>query len=1221
MRKASLIILSAILVSPLSAVASNVTTFQNGTTVEVAQLADPIRATNINLSVPADGTLMGASVDISSVIPNATNPDCPGRVQVYLGDTLLWEFSGSGYGALGRQDVFLPDTAQRKSSFGEDGGSGNCSIRLMKDAVIKNATMEVKCSGAGSVIGMDHFRPLENSNYFGFSVSGAGDVNGDGYDDVIIGEPENSSKGKNSGMAHIFFGGPVINRTADVALAGESPWNFFGVSVSGAGDVNGDGCDDVIVGATNLADRQPPNDVSTAYVYFGGAAMDALPDVVLKGWSNSSFGVSVSGAGDVNGDGFDDVVVGAANLTTENGVGRALVYFGGPRMDNASDVMLVAGSPGEGFGHAVSGAGDINNDSYDDVIVGAYTGVMRPDANPAGHGAYLFLGGKTMDGGADLYFDGEAQDGTLGVSVSGAGDVDGDGYDDMAVGSPGRDSNRGAAFVYYGGERPDGEADIVFNGTSAGDLFGASVSDAGDVNADGLADLVITAPGFSKPDWIYLGKAYVLYGGEDMQWNRDPFFIGTGTLDGYYLAGSSAGDVNGDGFDEFFLGSPVNDLCPIFTHGGDGLYQPDISVGGRGVWTKTGHFRGAETTLPFPMILQNYLDSKPPGVKDSYGNVYVDVPVSLTAKCGGTITLGRLNVTYVYQTTILNFTQPLSEYVKAHLAEQDAAGNVTVPIKVVSATPGRMKLLNPLIKLDGPPVLRAPIPDQRLAEDTRADALLDLQYYFRDDYDAFGDLRFCATAVTNGSAVGVTIHNGHFLSADSRAQPMSRNWTGEARVVVGCTDTRNRTARSNEFTITVYNVNDVPLIIGPEPPPAFTGEEYRYQVLSADGDEDPVEYALVKGPTGMAIDPTTGLISWPSPVKGVYEMIVRVSDGQENSSRSYILTVSNRPIWIANWTVPEAQKEVRYSYKIPAVSETGKELVYRLAASPAGMTVGAYSGVLEWIPAHAGEYPVSVNVSDGDYHFLYNFTINVVRGNKAPRFVSDPVLKATQGLKYEYPVRAMDEDGDALSFSFVSSPANMIINASSGMVEWMPAATGDFNVTIKVSDGRGGEGFQEYMLRVREYARAKVEILEPRAGRTVSGRVTIEGRATGGTLGVGHVEVRIDSGDWVQAEGNSTWFFKLDTTRLADGGHRLGVRAFDGYAYSEEATREFNVRNAGIEYPLILGAVIIALVAAAAAILKRRRGRSPGVPGQAVPEGAAPEAPPEASPPENAGRF
>ena len=147
-------------------------------------------------------------------------------------------------------------------------------------------------------------------DFLGWSVAAAGDVNGDGYADVIVGAWANDTGGTNAGAVYVYFGGPTADAVADVTLFAEAPGDVFGITVAGAGDVNGDGYDDVIVGATQN-DAAGVN-AGRAYVYFGGLGMDAVADLTLTGEAaGDNFGISVAAAGDVNGDGYDDVIVGA----------------------------------------------------------------------------------------------------------------------------------------------------------------------------------------------------------------------------------------------------------------------------------------------------------------------------------------------------------------------------------------------------------------------------------------------------------------------------------------------------------------------------------------------------------------------------------------------------------------------------------------------------------------------------------------------------------------------------------------------------------------------------------------------------------------------------------------------------------------------------------------------------------------------------------------------
>jgi len=151
---------------------------------------------------------------------------------------------------------------------------------------------------------------LASGDRFGISVASAGDVNGDGFADVIVGAWANDAGGADAGRAYVYFGGPAADATPDLALTGAAANDSFGYSVASAGDVNGDGFADLLVGA--YGSDAGGADAGRAYVYFGGPAADATPDLTLTGAAaNDVFGYSAASAGDVNGDGFDDIMVGA----------------------------------------------------------------------------------------------------------------------------------------------------------------------------------------------------------------------------------------------------------------------------------------------------------------------------------------------------------------------------------------------------------------------------------------------------------------------------------------------------------------------------------------------------------------------------------------------------------------------------------------------------------------------------------------------------------------------------------------------------------------------------------------------------------------------------------------------------------------------------------------------------------------------------------------------
>jgi hypothetical protein len=388
-----------------------------------------------------------------------------------------------------------------------------------------------------SAISGKFFNGQGNFDSFGNSVASAGDVNGDGYDDIIVGAYGYTSPNFNKGKAYIYFGGPAMDNTADVTMEGEAALHYFAISVSGAGDVNGDGYADVIVGAygsTVYAGR--------AYIFFGGAAMDNIVDKVMDGEvTNNYFGYSVAAAGDVNGDGYSDVIVGAYGNTSSTG--RAYIYYGGANMNTTADITMSGQAAFDQFGVSVSTAGDVNGDGYGDVIVGAFG-----NSSNAGR-AYIYYGGATMNNIADLTMSGEGANQYFGVSTSTAGDVNGDGYDDVIIGAYSYGSSVGRAYLYYGGAVMNNTVDVTMTGEASGGWFGVSVSTAGDLNGDGYSDVVVGAFGYANNS----GRAYVYFGGLRMDNTADKTLTGE-TVSNFGYSVASAGDVNGDGYSDLLVG-------------------------------------------------------------------------------------------------------------------------------------------------------------------------------------------------------------------------------------------------------------------------------------------------------------------------------------------------------------------------------------------------------------------------------------------------------------------------------------------------------------------------------------------------------------------------------------------------------------------------------------------------------------------------------------------
>ncbi|HEV8121332.1 MAG TPA: FG-GAP-like repeat-containing protein [Candidatus Polarisedimenticolia bacterium] len=429
-------------------------------------------------------------------------------------------------------------------------------------------------------------------------------------------------------VAIALFAGPRVGAASSITSrilidpVGENFGDVFGSSVAWVGDVNGDGYDDLLIGAFHYPETAS---VGQAYLYFGGPALDSVADLVIPAPAGGGglFGASVASAGDFNGDGYPDFIIGAPQSSNE---GKAFIYYGGPSLDATPDLTLIGESTGSltMFGASVATARDVNGDGFDDVIVGA-PHYGRTSGEWDGR-AYVFFGGAVPDAVPDRVFSAVGSQDQMGTAVGSAGDMNGDGHPDLFASAPYNDTpvlNAGAIYVWFGGPGFDTTPDLVLHGSGINERLSLTAANAGDVNADGFSDLI----GAEKD------HVYVWFGGSSPNPVADLTFAGS------YSSVAGAGDVNGDGIDDFAVGAP-NDVS-------GGLGRVSVYFGGSAVDTVEdldyvgdsggdiglciaggGHVDGPG---PADLIVSAYYD--PDSIGYNQGRVYV---FANSPSCGGT---------------------------------------------------------------------------------------------------------------------------------------------------------------------------------------------------------------------------------------------------------------------------------------------------------------------------------------------------------------------------------------------------------------------------------------------------------------------------------------------------------------------------------------------------------------------------------------------------------
>ena len=539
---------------------------------------------------------------------NEADDDCDGEVDEAVANTYFEDADGDGYGnpTETTQACSVPEGYAETDDDCDDvlaevnpGAEEICDDGLDNNCDEEAGTCELDAEASDVV-----FWGAAAFDNAGMSTAGGGDLNGDGYDDIVIGAKHESTAANQAGAAYVIYGrsaeefaaatadtdGVMDLSDADIILTGEADADKAGRQVAIIPSVNDDGNADLVVAAPSA---DPSGSASgTVYVLFGGGTSGSLADadLIVNGVTGFNYTGLALGGGDLVAAGdSSDVLIGApGNDTGGNNTGTIWIVEGvvnpGEVDVNTLSNYVTGQSVDDGIGKAFDVL-DVNGDGQDDLIVGAAESSEGGTDAGIVHVVFGPISGAYSLADADAQYTGESASDQFGFAITTAGDTDGDGYDEWIAGAPFDDEggpDAGAAYVVQGGMSlvsgaVDEHATLKLVGEAAADQFGLGVAGGGDVNKDDQVDFIVTAP--YTGGTVDYGSAYVFYGpleGTVSGAEHDARMDGNTLGDNVGSNVAMVGDVDGDGADAFLVGAPFKDT--IGEDGGGAYLMLDLGL-------------------------------------------------------------------------------------------------------------------------------------------------------------------------------------------------------------------------------------------------------------------------------------------------------------------------------------------------------------------------------------------------------------------------------------------------------------------------------------------------------------------------------------------------------------------------------------------------------------------------------------------------------------------
>ncbi len=928
----------------------------------------------------------------------------------------------------------------------------------------------------------------------GWSVASIGDVNGDGNPDIAIGSIYGGVETTDGGRVDVVFGGKggiTGNQSlseSDITFFAPGSNSLLGTALARPADLNGDGLDDIIMSSPYL-DHGSNWSVGGVFIFFGSTtglegniSIDDADVKIIGDNSGQYLGIVISKAGDVNGDSIDDLIIGSARSEAFLIMGKSSGWQS-LIMSSDADTIFQSSESSDYFGYSVSGGGDVNGDGFDDIIISAY----RANCGVGTEGkTYLFMGSSAGFGEivnaycADGSWIGEIPNSLSGRKIFMGGDMNGDGLSDMIISCPFLNSgtNRtGKVYLILGMNHGFEanvslkEADGSWVAENIGDYLGMSVSIMGDYNADGLDDLLISAPSY-KIDGDTVGKVYLILGkGGHFDTNvsineTDASFIGYKNFEQFGCSVSGAGQFSSQGGDDIMIGASFG------MHNGEN----------RGiVYFIDGVINFEPIEIHSISLFSDPGYSEVPEHLERGNGMFIEIKGE---DCNRThMDSTRVNISYSWNPNLNN---------QVNLRETDIDSGTYRGWTIVPSTapyPSTIEITSAVDEsyMETLSVHTAVI----MGPDMIQSQVIEGQDYEQD----FENLGYSTSIIWDLStdADWLSINEGNLHGSPDNSHV--GEW--EVDITLSCAEGRSIT---REFTIDVINKD--PEIITTDVLHAVQDEVYYVDYDSNEDGQGPILWHITTDSDWLNHDPETGeLFGTPDHSQtGKFDVSLWVEDGNGGYDRhnfEIIVEDVNDPPHILNDDRKSIDQDRLYKTEYSFSDlDMDEEHYWALETDATWLTIDPLSGILSGRPGpgNIGVFDVKVTLTDSRGLLdRREFTVTVNNVNDPPEFQSYPEsYRIDHGDLFRLDINATDPDiGDRLTYSISTNPpCQMNIDKDTGEVLWRASVhyfekePYRMKVTLKVSDGQYTDSLQ-FDIIVEASNPPKTELIEPSNGLKV----------------------------------------------------------------------------------------------------------------------------------------